>query len=156
MQVSVEAQKPDRKKKIKRIIAREGLIILSIIGISIILFLISGLIPASSTYIYTCYTGNREYKIELNWYQSTYTNDDKSKIFELLQKLNPKDFPLDKDGYVWMPSDFKVSYPDTKYNLLGHIKNAFYNFGIFILITSYPLYLLIRFIPWAIKTLKEK
>ncbi|MBU0896204.1 MAG: hypothetical protein KJ569_06370 [Candidatus Omnitrophica bacterium] len=39
MKVNVELQEPNRKKKIKRIIAREGLIFIGIAGISVVLFI---------------------------------------------------------------------------------------------------------------------
>lgn len=82
---NVEFQEPDRKKNIKRVIAREGLIILAIVGIGFMLW----------------YTG-----IQIN--PTTLLHD----------------------------------------HLIGY--------GLFLIFIIYPVYWLIRFIVWAVRTSREK
>jgi len=94
------------KKKIKRIIAREGLIILSIISL--------GLLLISTPYIF----------------------------------LGIENFI----NIIFRPSSGR---------LLGWVSEPLYiriprNIGILLLYLGYPFYLIIRFILWAIKTLKEE
>ncbi len=141
---------------IKRIIAREGLIILGIIGVVGILLCINFLLPSDASYIYTCHTGKNKYKIESLEYYTTFNDEGKFEIFELLQKKFPNIFPEAKEGYRWMPSDLKIDYPVTRYTFLGHMKNALSNISLILFCFGYPFYWLIRFIIWAVKTLKEK
>ncbi len=96
----MELENPDKKKKLKRIIAREGLVLLGIIflGTLILLFSIS-----------------------------------------LMNKNNIL--------FRFLPLDYY-----TTEIVLAKILKAI---GISITILGYPAYLLIRFINWAIKTLKE-
>lgn len=55
MKLNVEFQEPDRKKKIKRIIAREGLIFLATVGIGFLLWYTSiQLDPATFIYLNGC------------------------------------------------------------------------------------------------------
>ena len=55
MQVNVEFQEPDKKKRIKRIIAREGLILLIIITTGIILVIINSVFGLYLVFGYPIY-----------------------------------------------------------------------------------------------------
>ena len=95
MKVQVEFKEPDRKKKIKRILAREGLIFALVIAISILL------INSLNIYSFIRFPIGGNDWVDTQWF--------------------------------WLPTT-----------------------GSIILFGLYPLYLLVRFILWAIKTLKEK
>jgi uncharacterized integral membrane protein len=110
----------------KKMLARESLIILGIIVIGCIIISTAGL-----------YNNPRPIRIE----QQT---DTKKPIDLLTEK--------------------RISYPDTGENniyLLSEVSKAaerqtrVENIGLFFLLLSYPIYLLIRFIAWAIKTLRK-
>lgn len=115
------------KKIVKKIIAREGLILLGIVGVGCIVLVTSGL-----------YTNPRPIRIE---------------------KATDKETPTD------LLTEKRLTYLDTgerKIYRLSEITNAAQrqarveNVGFSILWLGYPIYLLIRFIIWAVKTLRKQ
>lgn len=96
------------KKKIKRIIAREGLIFLGIVIVSI-------------------FTGNRGY--HFFWTQ-------------IAPQFNYRDFPITESAY-----------PQRTFQgaILDNIKSLY-----IIYLSLWAIFFLVRFIIWAVKTLKEK
>lgn len=94
---------PDRKKKIKRIIAREGLILLSVIVVGLLLFWLGSFL---NTKFLEQFKGTR---------------------------VVPYLFGYKLQDGIWIQ-----------------------NIGFSLLIIGYPFYLLIRFILWALRTLRER
>jgi hypothetical protein len=152
MKVSVEFKEP-KKMNIKKIIAREGLVII----LFALLAFISFLIPSYLT------TKDLKTPIDLLTQKKYEITVESGKIYTvILNKKNVKDVDeyvgvtkeAAKRGLLKSPKDFsetaliivKEAVP------LGNFKN-----GLFLgALLGYPLYLLIRFILWAIKTLKER
>lgn len=154
--------------KTKKIIAREGLIIVGIIILSILLTIVSKQI-------------NRPMRILPldDWVESPQDETDAiNKILDLREK-----YPQYNDlTNMELAKRMAKKYPDWEnvYKVIQRIneesKNLKYNYATskpakikrsklseqvstlsyWILIFGYPLYLLIRFILWAIKTLKQK
>jgi len=144
------------KSKIKKIIAREGLVIIGIILVAITLGFISGMFHYQEpAYLYRCSLEEHIYEIEFSNYMQYYNDEGRLFIFKAVKALNPKDFESYKNDN-FLPDAFKIDYLGQKYTLIGHIKNFFSNMGLFILFLAYPVYLLIRLIVWAVRTLKEK
>jgi len=141
----------------KRIIAREGLILLGCLVLTGGLLFVSTRIPQEDpTYIYRCSTGGHIYEVEMNGYFWPVSDSDSYNMFETVKKLYPNDFSGGiylkvKDAY---PLDFKVENVKTKYTFSERIRNVFNFLGVFILFL-YPIYLIIRFVFWAIRTLRQ-
>jgi len=104
MKVGVEF-KEHKKMNIKKIIAREGLVIISIIIVGLLLINCPSIYLAVENFI------GRFFHSRLIWEE-------------------------------WVNKPLYISIPE--------------NIGWFLLLLGYPSYLLIRFIIWAIKTMKEK
>lgn len=126
MKVTAEF-KEHKKMSIKKIIAREGLVLLGIIGIGYIIMTTPDL-----------YIKSRPIRIE--------------------QATN-KETPID------LLTERRITYLDTgerKIYRLSEINKArdrqerVRNIGFVILLFGYPVYLLVRFIIWAIRTLRQK
>lgn len=117
--------------KTKRVIAREGLIILGIIGIGILIIFLSSIYPPSPVPIKTDIETGRP------------------------STLTPKQFEKAKqEGFV---VDKIVSFEQRR--LKENCDKARGNLsliGFLVLVAGYPLYLLIRFIIWATRALKHK
>jgi len=120
------------KKNIKRIIAKEGLIILGIIGVGCILI--------TTPELYIKPKPIRETK---NLEQGQiYTTEKNAKPWEIWQEEKVK-----PEHKIFRLSEVeKACERQEKIRFIGFI----------ILLFGYPAYLLVRFIIWAIKTLKEK
>lgn len=144
MKINVEFQEPDGKKKIKRIIAREGLILLGIILLTVILALPEApydfnffffFFPLCISYvIIRCiFWGIRRFNFKIGWFYSS--GIIVASIFLLF-------LYLDRGGeHLKFLSSKTAALPLTV---------AFLYACLFVLV------LIIRFIVWAIKTLKEK
>lgn len=118
------------KDKTKRIVARESLIILGIIGITILTIFSSSFLPYPNPIKTDIETGR----------PLTLT----PKQFE---KLKQAGFTVDKI-VLFEQRRLTENCDKTRSNLSL--------IGFFVLVAGYPLYLLTRFILWAIKTLKQK
>lgn len=156
MKVNVEFKDPGSKKKFKRVIAREGLVILGCLGLSAILFFSGGLMHYESpSYMYSFSTGGHIYELDFSKYDPEPSAADKITMFEAAKKFYPADFK--QYGNVgFIPDDLKVTYLGARVTLRDHVRNLFNNLAILSLFFVYPLYLIGRFIIWAIKTLKAK
>ena len=119
-------------KKIKRIVAREGLILLGIIGI--------GFIIMTTPQLYIKPKPIREAK-SLEQGQ-TYVTEGKAKPWEVWQEGKVK--PEHKI--------YRLSEVDKAEERQDKVRTT----GFVILLLGYPVYWLVRFIAWAIKTLRQK
>jgi hypothetical protein len=108
-------------KKIKRIVAREGLILLGIIGVGF------SVIATSDLYFRHKYKLGRDYYAEEIEHKSSVKQD----IFDKI-------------------------YPEYQKEMAEKERGRAVSIGFFILLLGYPAYLLVRFIIWAVKTLKGK
>jgi len=140
---------------IKKIIAREGLIILSCTMLTLILFYFDTFIPNTKLpYQYSISTGGHKYKLlgdKLSL--GDFSDSDKGEFFQSLVKRFPSDFnatDLSVIKFNGYPSDLKIEYQGKQ-----DIKETFFNIALCSLFV-YPIYLLFRFIVWAIKTLRSK
>ena len=116
---------------IKKLIAREGLIFIGIMLLGILFSFISAQIP----YAERKPVGAPVFKDNGPWNQYIVgTKDEKGR-------------PIEKIDGSWYLKDSNDN------NLM---KDNIANLGMFILFFCYPFYLLIRFILWAIRTLKQK
>jgi hypothetical protein len=142
----------------KKNIAREGLILLGCLAFVGALGIISTIIPQEEpAYIYTCSTGGHIYEIEMDKYFWPVNGKDLYIMFEAVKKLYPTDF----SGGVYLkvpdsyPLDFNVQGVKTKLSKLENMRNFVSSLGMFSLFL-YPIYLIIHFILWAIRTLRKK
>jgi len=157
------------KPKIRRIIAREGLIVISV------------MLLAGISYCLNLWLMNQEnlYKANVQEIQPVYhgpydplnilTNSGKILRFpkntkdDVIKQTIRRDFPNIKvDDYFIFDSpqgrNIGASYNDKGQRVFNSIihKISFSYVSIFFLIFAYPLYLLGRFVVWAIVTLKGK
>ncbi len=112
----------------KRIIAREGLIILGIIGVGFLVVNMAGLFYTEPIPIRIEKATDQETPIDLLAEKRiTYSDTGERKIYRLseIEKVGEKQEQVSRTGFL-------------------------------IIFLGYPFYLLTRFIIWAIKTLKEK
>lgn len=112
---------------IKKIIAREGLILLGIIGIGYIIMATPEL----------------------------YIKPKPIRIEQAKNKETPIDLLIEK-RITYLDTGERHIYRLSEVEKSGNKQKAVKNIGFDILIFGYPVYLLIRFIIWAIKTLKHK
>jgi hypothetical protein len=148
-----------KSKRIKRILAREALVILGVLVVSGILLWVHDLIPyndSESSYMYFCSTGGKKYAVELKDDMHLFSEKEGQKIFSALSGKYPKDFPPDKYGRYRLPRGFRIDYAKVKFSLPGRIKNAAFNLSLLLLFIAYPVYLIFRFIGWAIRLLIEE
>lgn len=148
------------KKNIKRIIAREGLVIIICLFCAFISYWFGNNLTNTGSYgyRYLVNTGGHKYEIEYSEFYSIvdYNQKDKDKIFGAIAKLYPKDFKPDDKGILWTPDDLQIEFLGVNYSLKYHIIGFLQSLWFIFLFIAYPLYLLIRFIVWAVRTLKEK
>lgn len=173
------------KLQIKKIIAREGLVVLGIIGASCLLLFISSVYPPiPKSDIYGGFTQAERKSIgELMDFREKYPEYDDLNNLELAEKLankypgyqqiykniksinernkNQDRFdvstakPPKNDYYAEEiegkrpPRDLLVELAETKRARIGDV-------GFHLLFIGYPVYLIIRFILWAVRTLKHK
>ena len=160
------------KPKIRRIIAKEGLIVISI------------MLLAGVSYYTDLWLMNQKnlYEANVQEIELVISHDKKpqdgGKLFttqgiilqfskntnnDVIKQTIIRDFPTIK-GHDWITWDFpKGQNINAYYNKKGERvfnsiihKISFSDVFIFFLIFAYPLYLLVRFVVWAIVTLKEK
>ena len=146
------------KEWLKRVVAREGFVILGVLVLSGILLWVSQLIPyddSQSSYIYFCSVGDKKYAAELKEDRYLFSNEEGYNILSALHEKYPKDFLPDQDGRYRLPRNFKIDYVKVKFSLPGQIKDIASNAALFILFVAYPAYLIFRFIGWAIRLLAE-
>ena len=148
-----------KTERIKRIIAREGFVILGVLIVSGILLWVHDLIPYDdneSSYVYFCSTAGKQYAVELKDESHLFSDKEEQKIFTALHEKYPKDFLPDKDGRYRLPRDFRIDYAKVKFSLPGRIKSTASNSALFLLFIAYPVHLIFRFIGWAIRLLIEE
>ena len=137
----------EKSKVIKRIIAREGLIILGILLVSAVSFSFgSGFLGERPyQYIFQAETGNKIYEFKSkNWFL---TNE------EVVSELVKQGIWKDVDPY-FVPDDLNFKYlRSIKRPLLERIRRPALMFSIFFPL-SYPLYLVARFVFWATRSLR--
>lgn len=114
-------------KKLEKTIAREGLIIIGIIGIGFIIMTTPQL-----------YIKARPIRIE-----------------QVINKEMPIDLLTEK-RVTYLDTGERKIYRLSEVNKAGDRQEKVRSIGFFILLLGYPVYLLVRFIVWAIRTLKEK
>jgi len=114
------------KKTIKQIVAREGLIVLGMILLAFSIFFISSSFPKMAY--------------------------EKTPSF-----LTPQEFKEARDAGLTAEEIFR-QYHERKQSEPKAKKTRFLIrfYGFILIFCAYPFYLLIRFIIWAIKTLREK
>ena len=141
---------------IKKIVAREGLIILACAVCAGLFLFLQNLIPyESQKYKNVVETSGHKYAIESE--EAIYSMDfkDKAVLYKELQNKYPKDLGKSA-GVDFVPDDLKIGYPKTIYTFVGHLRNLLGNLGLLFIFIAYPLYLIVRFVLWAMKTLKGK
>ena len=142
--------------KLKKIIAREGLVILGVIALGFIWRVIPYEKPS---YLYSCsFDGSsnwKVYKIEMKHYYSTWDDNGKLVLLKEISKRYPKDIEQEGD-WITIPENIHVERSEAKSTLKGRIKNGLSTFALFVFIFSYPAYLVIRFIIWAVRAIKEE
>lgn len=144
--------------KLKRIVAREGLVILGCLTFSIVLSFLSIKITAEEpTYLYRCLTGGHVYEIEMNKYVWPTTDEERFNFYDAVRKLYPNDFKVELKNpkITFLPDDLEIKYIGAQYTLKGKLINLF-TFISTLSYFFYLIYLLTRFIVWAIRTLKQK
>lgn len=167
--------------KLKRIIAREGLIILTVLLVGGF-FLTLGIVFGSKYRK----TSNKEIRIDFSErngleIENIY-NFNINKV--LVKNRGIHLFPLQHDTYLFISNDIINLFDSLEQNknnkfpikikekvifdykdlhfyesifcFFADYSEKFGKFGVIILIMVYPLYLLVRFILWAIKTLRQK
>jgi|GEM_PF-1741010 hypothetical protein len=156
--------------KTKKIIAREGLIIIGIIVVSVVLFIIGNIIPyedpdQDTKYQYQFSTSKSSYTLNFERMFPIDSIADKWEAFQFFRKDFPEDYAdlgiINNASFI--PKDFKVEYLgiknkniSNKAKILNNIRDIVFGLAIFVGLLTYPLYWLIRFIIWAVKTLKGK
>ncbi|NQT23544.1 MAG: hypothetical protein HQ579_08945 [Candidatus Omnitrophica bacterium] len=143
-------------KIIQRLIAREGLIILSCLVFAGFVFLIAEMIPyGEPRYIYRCATGGQQYDISTNGVVIISNAKNELALFKAVKRKYPEAFKGTR-FISSAPTDFKFKYLRKGHTLRDRIKDYIQNLALIFLFLSYPFYLLIRFIIWAIRTVREK
>ena len=153
---AIKTLKGEKNMIIKKVVAREGLIILVCVICAGIFLFLQSLIPYSSPeYAYNVETGGHKYVVSTQEAIYSFEFKDKAELYKVLQDKYPKDLGKN-DGVDFVPDDLKISSPKTIYNFAGHIRNLLGNLGLLSIFVVYPLYLIILFVMWAVKTLKGK
>jgi hypothetical protein len=82
---------------------------------------------------------------------------------DVIEQTMRRDFPnIKRDDWFIYDSptgkNIRASYDDKGQRVFDNIihKISFFDISAFFLIFAYPLYLLVRFVVWAIATLKER
>lgn len=164
------------KSNWKKIIAKEGLIFLSCIGIFLIVcFLIARIPNDSLKYAYEVYTNGHTYQIatdQLLYFKikgdifdklspstphSLANSDDELELFQAIKKQHPYDFqdPFYAKKPNEVPTDLKFKYLGENKTILNAISDNSLSI-ILSFLFLYPIFLLFRFIFWAIRTLKSE
>jgi hypothetical protein len=161
MQVKVDFQEPDRKKRIKRIVAREGLILLGILGASCLLFFISSIYPP---YFKPPKTTPKK---EVYTREQFDVLDNGGLTVEQIARLSMGQYPVDVTAKI----EAKKALTDEDIKTIDRIdgsraeldrrteakRNRIRWGGLQFILVIYALYLIpIRFSIWAVKTLKSK
>lgn len=132
---------------------------MGVLIVSGVLLWVNNLVPyddKDSSYVYFCSTAGKRYSVELKDERHLFSDQGGHRILTALHKKYPVDFPADKDGQYRLPRDFKIDYAQVKFSLPGRIKNTALSWSLFLLFVAYPVYLLFRFIGWAIRLLIEE
>lgn len=157
--------------KIKKIIAREGLVIIGVAVLILVCFHLQSMFPYTSTdiypakYLYKVSIGGKSWKYRNSLDDPDISVTTKWELFQTARRDNPKDFQhygvINNAGFI--PKDFLVEYGGRIEKVLTErekTNNKLNEFTgsllIFVIVCVYPLYLLIRFIIWAVRTLKTK
>ena len=136
---------------VKKIIAREGLIIIGLIATSLLITFQGGKLvslPKEIPFDEAMAILDREFKHKTSPMEETADNlpdiiwDDEIENSKLVAE-------------VAYPPPVKY-YNKTNYSRYKAICSHIENFALFLLFLAYPLYLLFRFIIWAVKTVREK
>lgn len=147
---------------VRKIIAREGLIILAILFLSGVLLVIANSLPHDETsYKYKVLTNNHHYEMETSAFISGINNhEDQNFIMRSITEKHPNDFSQDEIEAIskssFVPDDFKIEYIGPQYSFRTKCKSFINMAGLFVLILLYPGYLIVSFISWSIKTLRTK
>lgn len=132
---------------------------MGVLVVSGALLWINYLIPyddRDSSYVYFCSTGGKRYSVELKDERHLFSEEGGHRMLAVLHNKYPSDFPADKSGGYRLPRDFKIDYAKVKFSFPGRIKNTALSWSLFLLFVAYPVYLLFRFIGWAIRLLIEE
>jgi len=143
---------------VKKVVAREGLIILGIIFVAICLINMPKMaIPRNAKPEYK----NTAQKIQSFTLNPRYEKlEEKNKaLLELYKRYLERGYDPDKTSFEWLNKWLDGQgrlFPLEMYNFNAIEKNPINDLGWSLLILGYPIYLLISFIIWAIKTLRKK
>ena len=144
---------------IKKIVAREGLIVIVFVVVTGGIFFLDSVLPRiSSEYVTSVELSG--HKHEIIWEdECTATSDindeDKYNILKTLIEKFPNEFSkIDKPDIY--RTDFKIGECESGYSVLGHLRNLLSDLRFLIPFVFYPFYWVIRFIIWATRTLKSK
>lgn len=143
------------RKKIERIIAREGLILLGIIAIGTSFIYLANVIRNKQLLpVYLLeFDNGKKYKAVLNPnedYRIVATDKELNELAENIKKR--ENLPLD----LKLKSFKLISGKRTDFIWIEQRVENFRKLGVIILFLTYPLYLLICFFIWAVKVLREK
>ncbi len=142
---------------IKKLIAREGLAILVFAFIAGACILLDNSIPSEDpTYRYKLLTGGHEYEVILSSYCSESSSEDAAFVYSAVQKLYPKDFNPEYKKLGFIPADLKIVFLGHVWTPKQHLKHFFSTGVVVVLFVFYPLYLIWRFVSWALRTLRAK
>ena len=162
---------------VKRVIAREGLVVIGFVVLSAVLIFISDHFPplpkeAHGKYLVST-EGDHHYLVPAENPANKNKNEiasesTKTEIELAKEELSKREFAkqeLAKKKALTYEEFLKLrreghsieALVDTiDVTQLVRVQNRIRNFGFFLLFAGYPFYLLIRFIFWAIGTLKQK
>ena len=129
-------------KKIKQIIAKEGLIIIGIMAISLLIAYLSNHIP------------NPKPLTQAEWDAEVRVGDGVKGKADELDTIWDEFVVETKNAFKDNATGNYYYKPD--YSQREKLRNSLGDFPVFFFFLGYPVYLLIRFILWAIRTLKEK
>lgn len=138
--------------KTKKIIARQGLIIISLLLLSVLLISMGFFIKVDLPYRYELSLSGKAYKFNTKNYFDDWSFDDKIGVLRAIKIKNPEDFP--NKNLDLLRDDHEIKYLGEK--LSYRIQNLCFSLAHIVLFGIYPLYWLTRFIIWAIKTLRKR
>lgn len=167
--------------RIKKVIAREGLIIIAILFFSGVCFFVNSWVPyEDSTALYDVTVGEDIYRVEIenpsavaDVQLAAYDSLKRSKPDLILPELPERRFiPIDElitgsrakaSGFdpktavsvSELPNGVEVKFVKWKYSFKAIVHGKSLTIALMSLFLFYPIYLLIRFIIWAIKTLRK-
>ncbi len=148
---------------IKKTIAREGLVILGIIAVGGLIILLSFVFPPYPAPINSKFDITTAKPVEntRDYYAEEIEGKKSSQYLSETDKSNQDsnewvDVPVDTAKKVVTDLLTKKSYRLSDIERMNRGQQNINNAGFFIIFLGYPVYLIIRFITWSIRILREK